>query len=294
MAITETGIGDLPLVHRGKVRDTYSLDGALLMIASDRISAFDWVLPTPIPDKGRVLTGMSAYWFRLLGDLVPNHMITDGSEGWPADLQSHADVLDGRAMVVRRAVRIDYECVVRGYLAGSGWKEYQECGTLADEPLPAGLLEGEQLSKPRFTPARKNETGHDENIPLELLRQELGAELAAELCDRSMRLYEAGREHVTDRGLILADTKFEFGYVDGELTLIDEALTPDSSRYWLAEEWQPGRSQPSLDKQYVRDWLLASPWDRESLPPALPNDVVAATRGRYLDAYKRITGKELA
>ncbi len=294
MTVTETRLDDLRLIHRGKVRDTYDLGDSLLMVATDRLSAFDWVLPTPIPDRGKVLTSLSVYWFHKLRDIVPNHLINDGSDGWPEELRPYSDQLDKRAMIVRRAKRIDYECVVRGYITGSGWAEYQEHGTLAGKPLPEGLRDGDRLPEPVFTPARKNEEGHDENISVETLENEVGRELATRLGDISVRLYQAGLEHASERGIILADTKFEFGFVDGELTLIDEALTPDSSRFWLKSEYQPGRSQPSLDKQFVRDWLSGSGWDKNSPPPELPADVVEATRSRYLEAYRLITGEELA
>ncbi len=283
----------LPLVHQGKVRDTYDLGEHLLMVATDRISAFDYILPTPIPDKGKVLSSLSAYWFRKLSHVVTNHFVSDGSDGWPPDIAPLQEDLTGRAMIVRRAERIQYECVVRGFLAGSGWSEYAGSGTLADEPLPVGLRECDQLTEPRFTPAVKNDSGHDENISYGRLRDEVGAELADQLRDISLGLYSAAQEHAAARGILIADTKFEFGFVDGQLTLIDEALTPDSSRFWLADLYEPGHSQPSLDKQYVRDWLLQSGWDRESPPPELPPDVIEATRNRYLEAYKRLTGQEL-
>ncbi len=291
--LPETRLDSVPLLHRGKVRDTYDLGERLLMVATDRISAYDRVLPTLIPDKGRVLTGLSVFWFQKLGGIIPNHLVSDGTEGWPAHLAARCGQLDGRAMIVKKADRLPYECVVRGYLAGSGWSEYQEKGTLAGEVLPEGLREGDRLREPQFTPARKNELGHYENISFELLQDEVGYRLASKLRDVSIELYEAGSDHASERGILLADTKFEFGFAEGRLTLIDEVLTPDSSRFWLADEHEPGRSQPSLDKQYVRDWLAHSGWDRESDPPELPADVVAATRARYLEAYRRITGKEL-
>jgi phosphoribosylaminoimidazole-succinocarboxamide synthase len=288
----------LPLLHAGKVRSVYDLGDRLLLLASDRVSAFDWVLPTPIPDKGRVLTRLSAYWFDRTRDIVPNHMVSDGpvtpgSGGWPSGLEGCAGAVNGRAMLVRKARRIDFECVVRGYLAGTGWLEYAREGTLAGERLPRGLREAERLPEPRFTPARKNDAGHDENISFQQSTRELGTDMAERLRSLSLTLYEEGRTRAAEVGLILADTKFEFGWVDGELTLIDEALTPDSSRYWLAEQYRPGGSPPSLDKQFVRDWLLRSPWDRESPPPELPPEIVAATRERYLEAYRRLVGKEL-
>lgn len=294
MAVAETNLAQLPLVHKGKVRDTYDLGDSLLMVTTDRISAFDYVLPTPIPDRGKVLNSLSAFWFRRLGGTIPNHLISDGLEGWPEPLKADADTLNGRAMIVKKAERINYECIVRGYITGSGWSEYKSQGTLAGKPLPEGLVNGSKLPEPVFTPSTKNDEGHDENISVEQLENEAGVELANKLREVSIALYQAGLDHAESRGVILADTKFEFGWVNGELTLIDEALTPDSSRFWLKSEYQPGGTLPSLDKQFVRDWLSQSGWDKESTPPELPDDVVQATRDRYLEAYRLITGKELA
>jgi phosphoribosylaminoimidazole-succinocarboxamide synthase len=286
-ALIETHV-DLPLFSRGKVRDTYQLDGdRLLMVTTDRISAFDWVLPTGIPDRGRVLTQLSAFWFRRTADVVENHLLDTAYEGLPPEL-------DDRCMVVRRARRIDFECVVRGYLAGSAWAEYRQSGTMAGEPLAAGLRESERLPEPLFTPATKAETGHDENVTLDTVRSEVGAELAERLRDTSVRLYREAAAHAEGRGLILADTKFEFGLIDDRLVLIDEALTPDSSRFWDADSWEVGGTPRSFDKQFVRDWLVGqSGWDRNTLPPALPDDVVEQTRQRYLTAYERLTGHPL-
>jgi phosphoribosylaminoimidazole-succinocarboxamide synthase len=279
-ALLETRL-DLPLFARGKVRDTYELpDGRLLMVTTDRISAFDHVLPTGIPDRGTVLTQLSTFWFQRTGQLQENHLLGPGE--------------DGRSMIVRRARRIDYECVVRGYLAGSAWAEYRRQGTMAGEPLPGGLRQSERLPEPIFTPATKAETGHDENITLERLSSDIGADLAGRLREASLRLYAFGAEHAERSGLILADTKFEFGLVeDGRLLLIDEALTPDSSRYWDAALYQVGTAPESFDKQFVRDWLEQSGWDKESTPPALPDEIVEQTRQRYLAAYERLVGKPL-
>lgn len=286
-ALTETHL-DLPLFSRGKVRDTYELDaGRLLMVTTDRISAFDWVLPTGIPDRGRVLSQLSAFWFEKTAGEIENHLLAAAYDGLPPEL-------DGRCMVVMRARRIDFECVVRGYLAGSAWAEYRESGTMAGEPLPGGLRESQQLAEPLFTPATKADAGHDQNITFDRLRSELGADLADRLRDASLRLYGAGAEHAERSGLILADTKFEFGLIDDRIILIDEALTPDSSRYWDAGSYRVGTTPESFDKQFVRDWLTgASGWDRDSLPPALPDDVVEHTRERYLTAYERLTGRSL-
>jgi phosphoribosylaminoimidazole-succinocarboxamide synthase len=271
---------DLPLFSRGKVRDTYQLGGdRLLMVATDRISAFDWVLPTPVPDRGKVLSQLSQFWFERTRDLQENHLIEPGA--------------DGRSMIVRRAGRIDFECVVRGYLAGSAWAEYETSGTMAGERLPAGLRQSQRLPEPLFTPATKAETGHDQNITFDRMREELGPVLAGQLRDASLRLYTFGSAYAAERGLILADTKFEFGLIGGRVILIDEALTPDSSRYWDAATYRVGTSPDSFDKQFVRDWLMRTPWDRDSPPPELPADIVDQTRERYLTAHRRITGKEL-
>jgi phosphoribosylaminoimidazole-succinocarboxamide synthase len=287
-ALTEAHM-ELPIFSRGKVRDTFELDGdRLLMVATDRISAFDWVLPTGIPDRGRVLTQLSVFWFERTGDAMENHLLAATYDGLPPELE-------GRCMVVRRAQRIDFECVVRGYLAGSAWAEYRESGTVAGEPLPPGLRQSERLPEPIFTPATKNENGHDENVSFNRLKADVGVELAEQLKAASLRLYGEGAAYAEQRGLILADTKFEFGTLDGRLIVIDEALTPDSSRYWDAATYEAGTSPESFDKQVVRDWLTAkSGWDRDSLPPPLPDDVVEQTRERYLIAYERLTGRPLA
>ena len=278
-ALLETRLG-LPLFARGKVRDTYELPGdRLLMVSTDRISAFDHVLPTGIPDRGNVLNQLSTFWFRRTGDIVENHLIEPGD--------------DGRSMVVRRAQRVDFECVVRGYLAGSAWAEYRRQGTMAGEPLPPGLRQSEKLPEPIFTPATKAETGHDENVTFTRMSREVGEELAGKLRDASLALYTFAAGQAEASGLILADTKFEFGLIEGRLILIDEALTPDSSRYWDAERYQVGTAPESFDKQFVRDWLEQSGWDKESPPPPLPDDIVAQTRQRYLTAYERLVGEPL-
>ncbi len=283
---------DLPLevYARGKVRDTYRLGGDLLMVATDRISAFDVVMPVGIPRKGEVLTALSRHWFAATQDLVPNHLLP------PRDLEDLLPSLPDlprRAMVVRRAERIDVECVVRGYLSGSGWVEYLAQGTLAGEPLPPDLVESARLAEPRFTPAIKNDAGHDENISRQQLAELIGPERAAELERLSLLLYGFAAEAARERGVIIADTKFEFGVIDGTLTLIDEVLTPDSSRFWPAELYRPGGPQPSFDKQPVRDYLAASGWDKSPPGPVLPDEVVAATTQRYLEAYRLLTGRAL-
>lgn len=284
-------LADLPR-HSGKVRDVYDLGDRLLLVASDRISAFDWVLPTPIPDKGRVLNGLSAFWFgRLEG--IRHHVIStnidDASLDLPADERAW---LEGRAMVVEPAKVVPFECVVRGYLVGSGWKEYRQSGTVCGQALPPGLREADRLEAPIFTPATKAATGHDENVPFAVMADAIGAEEAERLRDLSLRIYGQAADYARDRGLILADTKFEFGRHarTGDLMLIDEALTPDSSRYWPADSYAPGGPQPSFDKQFVRDWLESSGWDKSSSPPALPQDVVDRTRAKYVEAYERLTG----
>jgi phosphoribosylaminoimidazole-succinocarboxamide synthase len=290
MTLLHSEIRDLPLIHRGKVRETYEVDDQrLLLVATDRLSAFDVVFDQPIPDKGRVLTRLSAWWFDELASLGPTHFITADPARLP-DAATGPD-LDGRVMLVRRARRIDAECVVRGYIAGSGWAEYQRSGSVVGHRLPDGLREADRLPEPIFTPSTKAEVGHDENITREQLAGMVGAELAAELEERSLALYRAGAERAARAGLILADTKFEFGWIDGQVALIDEVLTPDSSRFWDGELYEPGASPPSFDKQYVRDFVSASGWNKEPPAPALSDDVIAGTRDRYVTAYERLTGQ---
>ncbi len=292
-ALTETDL-PLELFSRGKVRDTYVLGpDRLLMVATDRLSAFDHVLPNGIPDRGKVLTQLSIYWFSQTHSFQENHLVSGMVPDLPAALLDRRDELAGRFMIVRKAKRIDFECVVRGYLAGSAWKEYQESHTLAGDPMPIGLRESERLAYPTFSPATKAESGHDENITFAQLKKELGDELATKLRDASLELYKFASTLAERRGLILADTKFEFGLIDDDLVLIDEALTPDSSRYWEMATYQIGTSPQSYDKQFVRDWLTRSGWDKESDPPRLPEDIVAQTRERYLTAYHRLVGKPL-
>jgi len=285
---------DLPLkvFARGKVRDTYELDDdRLLMVATDRISAFDHVLPNGIPDRGKVLTQLSIFWFSQTDFFQENHLVSGMVPDLPAALRDRRDELAGRFMIVRKAKRIDFECVVRGYLAGSAWSEYQESQTLAGETMPPGLRQSEKLVTPVFSPATKAESGHDENISFKQMRKEIGDDLATKLKDASLELYRFAADLAGRRGLILADTKFEFGTINDELILIDEALTPDSSRLWEASTYVVGTSPDSYDKQFVRDWLTRSGWDKESEPPALPDDVVFQTRDRYLTAYQRLVGK---
>lgn len=292
-ALNETEL-PLKLFARGKVRDTYELGpDQLLMVATDRISAFDHVLPNGIPDRGKVLTQLSIFWFSQTDTFQPNHLISGMVPDLPASLRAFRDQLAGRFMIVRKAKRIDFECVVRGYLAGSAWKEYQESATLAGESMPPGLAESQRLAAPIFSPATKAESGHDENITFDQLKESVGDDMAAKLRDASLALYKYAVEFCERRGLLLADTKFEFGTVGDDLILIDEALTPDSSRYWDAATYRTGTSPESYDKQFVRDWLTRSGWDKESDPPRLSEDVVAQTRLRYLTAYQRLVGKPL-
>lgn len=290
--LLKTELPGLPL-KRGKVRDVYDLGEQLLIVSSDRISAFDWVLPTGIPDKGRVLTQVSNFWFDQLG--VPHHLIATDVEQMDLPVEIDSTSLAGRSVLVRKTEVVPIECVVRGYLAGSGWKEYQADGTVCGIQLPAGLQESDRLPEPIFTPATKAEMGdHDENISFEKMCEIVGVELSVELRRRSIDIYQRGVAHAESVGIMLADTKFEFGQVDGELILIDEVMTPDSSRFWPADEYEPGRSQSSFDKQFVRDWLTASDWDKNSEPPELPEDVVAGTRAKYIEACERITGAGFA
>jgi len=287
--LLETSLPGLP-VRRGKVRDIYDLGDHLLLVATDRISAFDFVLPTGIPDKGRVLTQISAFWFDLLGE--PSHLVTTDVEQVPLGDGVDREPLRGRATLCRKTEVVPVECVVRGYLAGSGWKEYGESGTVCGIRLPEGLTESAELPEPIFTPATKAEQGeHDENISIERAAEIIGADVAEELRRRSLAIYRRAREYARERGIIIADTKFEFGRTSDGLILIDEVLTPDSSRFWPADQYQPGRGQPSFDKQFVRDWLLSTDWDRNSPPPPLPDDIVAKTREKYVEAFERLTGK---
>ena len=291
--LTDTEL-PLKLFARGKVRDTYELGtDQLLMVATDRISAFDRVLSTGIPDRGKVLTQLSIFWFSQTDTFQPNHLVSGMIPDLPASLKNFREQLAGRFMIVRKAKRIDYECVVRGYLAGSAWKEYQDSKTLAGESMPPGLAQSQRLASPIFSPATKAETGHDENITFDKMKKDLGDDLATKLKDASLELYRYASEFSYRRGLILADTKFEFGLIGDDVILIDEVLTPDSSRYWDASTYAVGTSPESYDKQFVRDWLSRSGWDKESDPPRLPEDVVAQTRIRYLAAYERIVGKPL-
>jgi phosphoribosylaminoimidazole-succinocarboxamide synthase len=277
---------------RGKVRDIYDLGDRLLLVATDRISAFDVVLPDPIPHKGEVLTKLSLHWFELLSGIVANHLISADVADLPDAFARYADRLAGRFMLVRKATVFPVECIVRGYLAGSGWAEYERTGTVCGMRLPAGLVESSRLPQPMFTPSTKAESGtHDENISVHRMYDIVGEEYGSALQEGAVSLYATARDHAAKRGIIIADTKFEFGLIDGVVTLVDEVLTPDSSRFWPADTYEPGHGQPSFDKQYVRDWLEASGWDKTPPPPALPPDVVAKTSETYVKAYELITGR---
>ncbi len=277
---------------RGKVRDVYDFGDRLLFVATDRISAFDWILPTGIPDKGRILTQLSRFWFDMLQ--VPHHLVSMDPRELPLPAGTAVDELDGRSMVVRKTRVFPIECVVRGYLSGSGWKEYKTGQTVCGLNLPAGLVESQQLPEPIFTPATKAESGHDENISFEQTVATIGAKNAEQLRQFSLSVYGKAAEFARTRGIIIADTKFEFGIVDDQIILIDEVLTPDSSRFWPADRYQAGGPQPSFDKQFVRDWLETAHWDKNSPPPALPESIVDQTRDKYVDAYERLTGTTFA
>ena len=296
-AISETNFSGL--IHRGKVRDTYDIgDGRLLMIATDRISAFDVVLPSPIPDKGTILAQMSRFWFDLTADVMPNHVIgmADDDEALAVVPRTGAfaelpDDMRRRSMVIRRAERLDIECVVRGYITGAGWAEYAEFGTLNRQKLPEGIVEAQKLEPPLFTPSTKAEEGHDMPMTPSEVVDLVGAEMASRLEEVSLRIFQVAQQHAAGRGMIIADTKMEFGLIDGELTLIDELFTADSSRFWSQNDYKPGSSPPAFDKQFVRNWLLESGWDREPPAPDLPEEIVRMTRERYVQAYERLTGE---
>jgi phosphoribosylaminoimidazole-succinocarboxamide synthase len=291
--ITTTDLPGIERVASGKVRDVYSIGNDLLIVATDRISAFDCILPQGIPGKGRVLTQMSLFWFDLLGGTIPNHLITADVNDFPALLQPFRDQLEGRSMLVKRCKMEPIECVARGYVSGSGWKDYQKTGAICGIPLPAGLIESAKLPAPIFTPATKAETGHDENIAFEAAASLIGAQTAALLRDLTLAIYGKAASYAESRGIIIADTKFEFGWYDGTLLLADEALTPDSSRFWLRDEYQPGGPQRSFDKQFVRDYLETLDWNKQPPAPSLPAEVIEKTSAKYAEAYTRLTGRNL-
>ena len=290
MTVSQTSLPGL-IPRKGKVRDIYDLGNSLLLVSCDRISAFDWVLPTAIPDKGKVLNQISAFWFGMFD--VPNHLMTTDVDQMPLLERVDKDVFAGRTMLTKKCEVVPIECIVRGYLSGSGWVEYQKSETVCGQKLPSGLRESDQLPEPIFTPSTKAEIGHDENISFEQAAATIGQELAEKLRKTSLDLFHKGTEYALTKGIIIADTKFEFGLLHGELILIDEVLTPDSSRFWNAEQYQPGKGQPSLDKQFVRDWLVQSGWDKNSPPPELPTGVVEKTRKKYIEAFEILTGKKL-
>ena len=291
--LLHTDFPGLPLYASGKVRDLYRLNGTLLFVATDRLSAFDYVLATGIPHKGKVLTQLSLFWFDFLKDLVHTHLITADVAQYPAELRPYADELRGRSMLVTRAEMVPIECVVRGYISGSAWKEYRERGSVCGIALPAGLRESDRLPAPLFTPAIKATSGHDENISFEEMVKRAGPQLSEQLREVSVRIYAAAAEYAAQRGILIADTKFEFGQTAAGLVLADEVLTPDSSRFWPADQYQPGRSQDSFDKQYVRDYLEQIRWNKQPPAPALPEDVARRTSEKYVEAFRRLTGREL-
>lgn len=291
-ALLETAIPGVSPHVRGKVRDVYDLGDSLLIVATDRISAFDWVNPVGIPDKGKVLTQISLWWFWQMADVVPNHLITGDVEAFPAPYNRHADQLAGRSMLVKKCAMFPVEFVVRGYLAGSGWKEYREKGTVCGIALPQGLVESSPIEPAIYTPATKATDGHDINISPDQAAEIIGADWNSQAASAAIALYERARDIAADRGIILCDTKFEFGVHEGELTLADEILTPDSSRFWPADQYEPGHGQPSFDKQFVRDYLEGTGWDKNSPQPPLPDDIVAKTRDKYLEAFTLLTGRK--
>jgi len=292
--VVYTNIPDVPLLHRGKVRDIYDLGDSLLIVATDRISAFDVVLPTPIPDKGKILTKLTLFWLNFLKDIVENHLITANIDEYPEVLKKHRDVLEGRSMIVKKAKVFPVECIVRGYITGSAMKEYLKTGMVCGIPLPPGLKEADKLPEPIFTPSTKAELGgHDVSITFEEMIKIVGKETAEALKELSLKLYKTASSYAEERGIIIADTKFEFGLHDGKVILVDEVLTPDSSRFWPKESYEPGKPQVSFDKQYIRDWLKNTGWKEGTPPPEIPTEVVEKTREKYLLALKVLTGEEL-
>ncbi|HNU68348.1 MAG TPA: phosphoribosylaminoimidazolesuccinocarboxamide synthase [Myxococcota bacterium] len=291
--VTSTNFTEFPLISKGKVRDIYDLGENLLIVVTDRLSAFDHILPQPIPDKGRVLNLMSKFWFEMTADKLKNHMISTEVADLPQSLHKYGDILQGRFTLAHKAKMVPVECIVRGYLSGSGWNDYKRTGAVCGIKLPEGLQDSSKLPSPLFTPSTKAESGHDENISFDQAVEIVGAEVAARIRDASLMLYTTAADYALTRGIIIADTKFEFGFIDGELIVCDEVLTPDSSRFWPADQYAPGRAQPSFDKQYVRDYLLQIGWNKEPPIPSLPPEVVANTSSRYVDAYMLLTGRSL-
>lgn len=294
VVITETNMPNVPLLSRGKVRDIYDLGEHLLLVATDRISAFDVIMPTPIPDKGRILTQLSVFWFKKFEDKVRNHLVSSSVEDYPEVCRQYRDQLEGRSILVRKAKPLPVECIVRGYLVGSGWKEYKASGTVCGIKLREGLVEAQKLDEPIFTPSTKAEKGeHDENISFDEMVELVGKDIAENVKELSLFIYKEGAREALERGIIIADTKFEFGICDDELLLIDEVLTPDSSRFWPADEYTPGKTPRSFDKQYLRDYLVEMGWSPDQPPPELPEEVVKNTRSKYMEAFTRLTGRNL-
>jgi len=294
VVITETNMPNVPLLSRGKVRDIYDLGEHLLLVATDRISAFDVIMPTPIPDKGRILTQISVFWFKKFEDKVRNHLVSSSVEDYPEVCRQYRDQLEGRSILVRKAKPLPVECIVRGYLVGSGWKEYKASGTVCGIKLREGLVEAQKLDEPIFTPSTKAEKGeHDENISFDEMVELVGKDIAENVKELSLFIYKEGAREALERGIIIADTKFEFGICDDELLLIDEVLTPDSSRFWPADEYTPGKTPRSFDKQYLRDYLVEMGWSPDQPPPELPEEVVKNTRSKYMEAFTRLTGRNL-
>jgi phosphoribosylaminoimidazole-succinocarboxamide synthase len=292
-AIFETSLPGIERLARGKVRDVYAAGEFLVIVATDRLSAFDYVLPTPIPDKGKVLTQLTAFWLDMLRDILPNHFVSGNVADYPAQFHAYSEQLEGRSMLVRRARMIEVECVARGYVSGSGWKDYKREGRICGIPLPAGLRESDKLPEAIFTPATKAQSGHDENISFEAAADTIGEKMAGRLRSLTLRIYRRAAEYAETRGIIIADTKFEFGFVGDQLTLADEVLTPDSSRFWPRESYRPGGPQPSFDKQYVRDYLESIHWNKQPPAPPLPPEVIRRTSEKYREAYRVLTGKPL-
>ncbi|HTS48298.1 MAG TPA: phosphoribosylaminoimidazolesuccinocarboxamide synthase [Bryobacteraceae bacterium] len=291
--IFETSLPGIERCARGKVRDVYSAGDFLVIVATDRLSAFDYILPAPIPDKGRVLTALTVFWLDLLRDIVPNHFVSANVDDYPAQFHPYRDQLEGRSMLVHRAKMIDIECVARGYISGSGWKDYRKDGKICGIQLPAGLRESDALPQPIFTPATKAKSGHDENVAFEAVTAQLGPALAGRLSELTLAIYKRAASYAETRGIIIADTKFEFGFLGDQLILADEVLTPDSSRFWPRNTYQPGGPQPSFDKQYVRDYLESIHWNKQPPAPALPREVIERTSEKYREAYRVLTGKTL-
>lgn len=291
--VFETSLPGIERYARGKVRDVYAAGDSLVIVATDRLSAFDYILPTPIPDKGRVLTALTIFWLNLLRDIVPNHFISANVDDYPAQFHAYRDQLEGRSMLVHRARMIDIECVARGYISGSGWKDYRKDGKICGIPLPAGLCESDALPEPIFTPATKAQSGHDENVTFEAVAAKLGPDLASRLSALTLTIYRRALLYAETCGIIIADTKFEFGFLGNQLILADEVLTPDSSRFWPRDTYQPGGPQPSFDKQYVRDYLESIHWNKQPPAPALPPEVIQRTSEKYREAYRVLTGKAL-